>query len=123
MRRKTTTQKLHEAISNNLLKIVKVQCSYKSSNRIDEINKEESKETEAMDSGTFKDNLDFLSESGVFSGFVDWHFEMSPSEKGEYIIDSGAKNPYSENIVTVYLRVGEDVDAEDIERSLLFEED
>ncbi len=112
MRRKTTTQKLHEAISNNLLKIVKVQCSYKSSNRIDEINKEE-----------FKDNLDFLSESGVFSGFVDWHFEMSPSEKGEYIIDSGAKNPYSENIVTVYLRVGEDVDAEDIERSLLFEED
>ena len=112
MRRKTTTQKLHEAISNNLLKIVKVQCSYKSSNRIDEINKEE-----------FKDNLDFLSESGVFSGFVDWHFEMSPSEKGEYIIESGAKNPYSENIVTVYLRVGEDVDAEDIERSLLFEED
>ena len=112
MRRKTTTQKLHEAISNNLLTIVKVQCSYKSSNRIDEINKEE-----------FKDNLDFLSESGVFSGFVDWHFEMSPSEKGEYIIESGAKNPYSENIVTVYLRVGEDVDVEDIERSLLFEGD
>lgn len=112
MRRKTTTQKLHEAISNNLLTIVKVQCSYKSSNRIDEINKEE-----------FKDNLDFLSESGVFSDFIDWHFEMSPSEKGEYIIESGAKNPYSENIVTVYLRVGEDVIGEEIERSLLFEED
>ncbi len=112
MRRKTTTQKLHEAISNNLLTIVKVQCSYKSSNRIDEINKEE-----------FKDNLDFLSESGVFSGFVDWHYGMSPSEKGEYIIESGAKNPYSENIVTVYLRVGEDVDVEDIEGSLLYEED
>ena len=112
MRQKTTTQKLHEAISNNLLTIVKVQCSYKSSNRIDEINKEE-----------FKDNLDFLSESGVFSGFVDWHYDMSPSEKGEYIIESGAKNPYSENIVTVYLHVGEDVDVEDIERSLLYEED
>ena len=112
MRRKTTTQKLHEAISNNLLKIVKVQCSYKSSNRIDEINKEE-----------FKDNLDFLSESGVFSGFVDWHFEMSPSEKGEYIIDSGAKNPYSENIVTAYLRISDDLNVEDIERILLFEEE
>ena len=112
MRRKTTTQKLHEAISNNLLTIVKVQCSYKSSNRIDEISKEE-----------FKDCLDFLSESGVFSGFVDWHYDMSPSEKGEYIIESGAKNPYSENIVTVYLHVGEDVDVEDIERSLLYEED
>ena len=68
MRRKTTTQKLHEAISNNLLTIVKVQCSYKSSNRIDEINKEE-----------FKDNLDFLSESGVFSGFVEWHYGMMDS--------------------------------------------
>lgn len=112
MRQKTTTQKLHEAISNNLLTIVKVQCSYKSSNRIDEISKEE-----------FKDCLDFLSESGVFSGFVDWHYDMSPSEKGEYIIESGAKNPYSENIVTVYLRVGEDVDVEDIEGSLLYEED
>ena len=112
MRRRTTTQKLHEAISNNLLTIVKVQCSYKSSNRIDEMNKEE-----------FKDNLDFLSESGVFSGFIDWHFEMSPSEKGEYIIESGAKNPYSENIVTVYLRISEDVDVEDIERVLLFEEE
>ena len=107
MRRKTTTQKLHEAISNNLLTIVKVQCSYKSSNRIDEISKEE-----------FKDCLDFLSESGVFSGFVDWHFEMSPSEKGEYIIESGAMNPYSENIVTVYLRTGENVIGEEIEKML-----
>ena len=112
MRRKTTTQKLHEAISNNLLTIVKVQCSYKSSNRIDEINKEE-----------FKDNLDFLSESGVFSGFIDWHFEMSPSKKREYIIDSGAKNPYSENIVTAYLRISDDLNVEDIERILLFEEE
>ncbi len=112
MRQKTTTQKLHEAISNNLLKIVKVQCSYKSSNRIDEINKEE-----------FKDNLDFLSESGVFSGFIDWHFEMSPSKKREYIIDSGAKNPYSENIVTAYLRISDDLNVEDIERILLFEEE
>jgi hypothetical protein len=112
MRQKTTTQKLHEAISNNLLKIVKVQCSYKSSNRIDEINKEE-----------FKDCLDFLCESGVFSGFIDWHFEMSPSKKREYIIDSGAKNPYSENIVTAYLRISDDLNVEDIERILLFEEE
>lgn len=112
MRQKTTTQKLHEAISNNLLTIVKAQCSYKSSNRIDEINKEE-----------FKDCLDFLSESGVFSDFVDWHFDLSPYEKGGFIIDSGAKNPCSENIVTVYLRISEDVDVEDIERVLLFEEE
>ena len=112
MRRKTTTQKLHEAISNNLLTIVKVQCSYKSSNRIDEINKEE-----------FKDYLDFLCESGIFADFVDWHFEMNLYKIGEYIIESGAKNPCSENIVTVYLRISEDVNVEDIERILLFEEE
>lgn len=107
MRRRTTTQKLHDALSNNLLKIVKVQCSYKSSNRIDEINKEE-----------FKDNLDFLSESGVFSDIVDWHYGMNPYERDGFIIESGAKNPYSENIVTVYLRVGEDVIGEEIEKML-----
>lgn len=112
MRRRTTTKKLHEAISNNLLTIVKVQCSYKSSNRIDEIDRE-----------TFKDNLDFLSESGVFSDCIDWHFDMIPSKKGEYIIDSGAKNPCSENIITVYLSVGETASAEDVELILKIEEE
>lgn len=81
MRRRTTTKRLHEAISNNLLTIGKVECSYKSSNRIDEISKE-----------TFKDNLDYLCEAGIFADFIDWHFDMNPSEKGEYILDSGSKN-------------------------------
>ena len=36
---------------------------------------------------------------------------------------SGAKNPCSENIVTVYLQIGDDVNVEDIERILLFEEE
>ena len=112
MRRRTTTRQIDSAITNNLLSIEKVEIYYKTS-----------KETEAMDSGTFKDNLDFLSESGVFSDFVDWHFEMSPSKKREYIIDSGAKNPYSENIVTAYLRISDDLNVEDIERILLFEEE
>lgn len=112
MRRRTTTKKLHDAISNNLLTIIKVQCSYKSSNRIDEIDRE-----------TFKDNLDFLVEAGILADCIDWHFDMSPSKKGEYIIDSGAKNPCSENIITVYLGVGDDLNMEDIEKALLFEEE
>lgn len=112
MRQKTTTKKLHDAISNNLLTIVKVRCSYKSSNRIDEIDRE-----------TFKDNLDFLVEAGVLADCIDWHFDMSPSKKGEYIIGSGAKNPCSENIITVYLRVGETASADDVEKVLLFEEE
>lgn len=112
MRRRTTTQKLHEAISNNLLTIQKVQYSYKSSSRIDEIDRD-----------TFKDYLDFLCESGLFADCIDWHFEMSPSKKGEYIINSGAKNPCTENIITVYLSVGDGVDVEDIERILKIEEE
>lgn len=112
MRQRTTTKRLHEAISNNLLKIEKVQCSYKSSNRIDEISKE-----------TFKDNLDFLSESGIFADFIDWHFDMNPSEKGEYIFDSGAMNPFTENIITVYMRITNGASDEAVEKELLFLED
>ena len=112
MRQRTTTKRLHEAISNNLLTIEKTECSYKSSNRIDEISKE-----------TFKENLDFLCESGVFADFVDWHYERNLSAKDEYILDSGAMNPYSENVVTVYLCVADDVNVEDIERALLFLEE
>ena len=112
MRRRTTTGQIDSVLSNELLTIEKVEVYGKTS-----------RETETMDVDTFKDCLDFLSESGVFSDFIDWHFEMSPSEKGEYIIESGAKNPYSENIVTAYLRISDDLNVEDIERILLFEEE
>lgn len=112
MRRRTTTKKLHDALSNNLLTINKVQCSYKSSNRIDEISKE-----------TFKDYLDFFSELGIFADFIDWHFDMNPSEKDEYILDSDAMNPFTENIITVYLHVGEGLNAEDVETILKIEEE
>lgn len=109
MRKRTTTKQLNTAITNGLLQVTKAECSYKSSNRVDELNKE-----------TFIENLQFLCESGVFADFVDWHYERNISAKDEYILDSGAMNPYSENVVTVYLRVADCVDREDIERTLLF---
>lgn len=112
MRRRTTTGQINSALSNDLLSIQKVEVYYKTS-----------RETETMDVDTFKDYLDFLCESGLFADFVDWHFEMNPYEKGGFIIDSGAKNPCSENIVTVYLRISEDVNVENLERVLLFEEE
>ena len=112
MRRRTTTKQLNDAITNNLFHIIKVECSYKSSNRIDELSKE-----------IFKENLDYLCESGVFADFVDWHFQRNISTKDEYIFDSGAMNPYSEKVVTVYLHVGDGVNVEDIERTLLFLEE
>ena len=92
MRQRTTTKKLHEAISNNLLTINKVQCSYKSSSRIDEIDRE-----------TFKDNLDFLSEAGILADCIDWHFDMSPSKEGEYIIDSVELRIRVQRISSLYI--------------------
>lgn len=49
---------------------------------------------------------------------MDWHYERNISAKDEYILDSGAMNPYSENVVTVYLRVAENVIGEKIEKML-----
>lgn len=112
MRRRTTTQKLQQVITNNLLQIERSEVYYKTSGK-----------TETIDADKFKDSLDFLCESGVFADFVDWHYEKNISAKDEYIFDSGAMNPYSENVVTVYLHVGDDVNVEDIERALLFLEE
>ena len=89
-----------------------------------EIYHKTSRKTETIDVDKFKDSLDFLCESGVFADFVDWHYERNISTKGEYILDSGAMNPYSDNVVTVYLRVADGMNVEDIERTLLlFEEE
>lgn len=112
MRRRTTTKRLLEAITNGLLQITKTECSYKSSSRIDEISKE-----------TFLDSLAFINESGVFANFIDWRYERDLSENDGYIFDSGRMNPYTENIVTVFLRVADGVNVEDIERELLFLEE
>lgn len=112
MKRRTTTKQLQQVITNNLLHITKAEVYYKTS-----------KKTKTIETDKFKDSLDFLCESGVFADFVDWHYERNISTKDEYKVDSGAMNPYSENVVTVYLRVGNDVDVEDIERTLLFLEE
>ncbi len=112
MRRRTTTKQLQQVITSNLLHITKAEVYYKTSRK-----------TETIDTDKFKDSLDFLCESDVFADFVDWHYEKNISAKNEYILDSGAMNPYSENVVTVYLCVTDGVNVEDIERALLFLEE
>lgn len=112
MRRRTTTQKLQQAITNNLLHIVKAEVYYKTSRK-----------TETIDTDKFKDSLDFLCESGVFADFVDWHYEKNISVKDEYILDSGAMNPYSENVATAYLRVADGVNVEEIDKILKIKEE
>ena len=112
MIRRTSTQQLQNAITNNLLKITKAEIHHKSSKQVDEI---------SIDS--LKESLDFLAET-IFTGMIDWHFERSLNAGGEYIFDSGYRNPHSEDVVTVYLKAGENVvDREDIERTLLFVEE
>lgn len=112
MQRRTSTKQLQDAITNNLLQVKKAECHYKSSNRIDEISRK-----------TFLDNLAFINESGVFADFVDWHYEKNLSEKDEYIFESGAMNPYSENVIIVHLRANESVNDAEINETLLFQEE
>lgn len=111
MRKRTTTKQLQQAITNSLLDVIRVECHYKSSRRIDQITSE-----------TFKDSLDFLCESGIFSDFVDWHYEKSLSEKDVYIFDSGRMNPDSDTIVTAYFRKNDSTTDGEMQKALLFEE-
>ena len=106
MRKRTTTKQLQNAISNNLLHIVKAEIYCKTSRK-----------TETIDTDKFKENLDFLCESGIFSDAIGWHYERDHKLNG-YITESGRKNPDTEIIVTVYLGVGEDAIGEEIEKML-----
>lgn len=112
MNKRTTTQQLNTAITNNLLRITKAEIYYKTSRK-----------TEIIDINKFHENLQFLCESGCFADFVDWHYEKNISTKDEYILDSGAMNPFTENIVSVYLGVGEGVSGEEVEKALSVSEE
>lgn len=106
MRKRTTTKQLNSAITNNLLHITKAEIYYKTSRK-----------TETIDVDKFKDSLDFLCESGVFSDAIGWHYERDYKLNG-YITECGRKNSDTEIIVTVYLGVGEGVIGEKIEKML-----
>lgn len=106
MRRRTTTQKLRQAITNNLLHITKVEVYYKTS-----------KETETIDTDKFYENFSFLCESGCFMDALGWHYERNLKENA-YIAECGRMDPDSEVIISVYLSVCEDVKTEDVDEVL-----
>ena len=110
MKRMTTTKQISDVLSNNLLQVTKAEVYYKTS-----------RETDIITDSFLKD-FQSLCESGCFMNCVGWHYERD-CRTGDYIIEAGRMDGNSENVVTVYLRVGEDVDVEDIEGSLLYEED
>ncbi len=111
MKRLTTTQKISEAISNNLLRIKRAEIYHKTSRK-----------TETMDADRFQENLDFLCESGCFADAIGWHYEKD-CKSGRYIVESGRKNPDADLIVIAHLCACNGVSDEDIENALLFQED
>lgn len=106
MRKRTTTQKLQEAITDNLLHIIKVEIYYMTS-----------RETETIDADKFYENFSFLCESGIFSDAIGWHYERD-YRTGDYIIETGRMDGNSENIIIAHLSVCDDANIEDIERIL-----
>lgn len=112
MRKRTTTKQLNEALSNNLLQIVKV-----------EIYNKTSRKTNVIDVNTFRENLEFLAESGIFCDCIGWYFEDNCDSDSDYIAECSRRDRSVDVIVTVYLNVGDDMDREDVDKILLFVEE
>lgn len=106
MRKVTTTNKINEALANNLVKAEKVEVYYKTSGK-----------TEIMDTNKFTENVSFLCESGIFSDAVGWHYERNHKLNG-YITECGRMNPDAEIIITVYLGVCNGACRENVEKVL-----
>lgn len=106
MRKRTTTKQLNSAIINNLLKVQKAEIYHKTTSKI-----------EPIANDTLVENLQFLSESGVFSDCISWRFEKACKTNG-YIAECSRTDGNSENIVTVHLSVGDGVNAEEINEIL-----
>lgn len=110
MKKRTTTKQLNTAITNGLLQVTKAECSYKSSNRIDEISKDK-----------FKESLEFLGET-LFADCVGWHYERN-NQTGQYIVEAGRMDGDSDIIVIAYLCAGDDVSREVIDSALMIIEE
>ena len=106
MKRRTTTQKINSAITNNLLIPIKAECYNKTTRKIETIN-----------SGTLAENLQSLCESGVLALCIGWTYEKNYKTNG-YIAECGRTEGNAENIITVYLCVGDGVNAEEINEIL-----
>lgn len=110
MKRMTTTKQINDALSNNLLQITKAEVYHKTSRETDII------------TDSFLEDFQFLCESGCFIDCVGWRYERD-FKTGDYIIETGRMNGDVDAIVTVYLRVNDGVNAENIEKAFLFVEE
>lgn len=106
MKRITTAKKINEAITNNLLQIMRTEVHYKTSNK-----------TETIDADKFYEDFNFLCESGCFANALGWHYERDIKTNG-YIAECGRNNRDSEIIITVYLSVCNGASKENVEKTL-----
>lgn len=111
MRKVTTTSKINEALTNNLLQIQKAEVYYKTSGK-----------TEIIDIDKFYEDFSFLCESGAFMNAIGWHYEKDIKSNG-YIAECGRNNRDSEIIITVYLAVCNGVSEENVEKILSVSEE
>lgn len=106
MRKQTTTKQLNSAIANNLLHIAQAEIYHKTSRKM-----------ETIDTDKFYENFSFLCESGCFMDALGWHYERNLKENA-YIAECGRMDPDTEIIISVYLRVTDDVNVEDVDEIL-----
>ena len=110
MKRRTTTRQLSSAIINNLVKLTKAEIYHKTTRK-----------TEPIANDTLIENLQLLSETDVFVDCIGWTFCKDYKTNG-YIAECGRMEGNVENIVTLYLRVGDGVSNGDVEKVLVKEE-
>ena len=106
MARNTTTSRINAALS--MLQITKAECYSKSTYQ-----------TETLDNDTFIENLQFLNESGALADCIGWTFEKNYKADGEYIFETGRKNPATDYIVSAYFRMRDGVKVDGLEEMLL----
>ena len=112
MMQRTTTQKLHNALSNNLLTIEKAEIYHKST-----------RQTNAIEAEKFKESFDFLCESEIFLECIGWHYEAVIKENGCYIAECGRMDGGADIIVIAHLRVNKGVNVEDVDKALNVDEE
>lgn len=110
MKRRTTTAQINAALP--LMDVVKAEHYNK-----------DTYTTTAIDTATFTDNMQFLAESGKLTDCIGWTYERNPCSDREYIFESGRMNAECNAFVTVWMRLNDGVNREDLEKMLLKEEE
>ena len=110
MRRRTTTAQINDALP--FMEVIKAEYYNK-----------DTYTTTDIDTEIFTENMQFLAESGKLTDCMGWTYEKNPGSKSEYIIESGRMNAECNAYVTVWMRLNDGVNREEVEKMLLKEEE